>query len=119
MIEKGIKEDAKLNLSELWGFSEKYSHQVLVSDMKKNFIRDFNKFLADFLNVDIRFFDASLDEQISAIRERGIHEKTFWLDEIERIKKYSREQAINELIKSRKIHEKLNQIDAYIKNLTL
>ena len=37
MLEHGVKETKKLNLSKIWNFSEDFSHKVLVSNMKKNF----------------------------------------------------------------------------------
>ena len=46
-------------------------------------------------------------------------EKAFWNYRITEVNNYSREQAIEELIKSQKIHEKLNQIDSYIRGLSI
>ena len=117
MIERGIKESPALNLSEIWNFSSNLSHRVLVSDMKKNFLPDFNSFLVSLLNIDSDFFTASLNEQISFIIGRSNTEKSYWLDRIGQIKNYSREQAVNELIKSLGIHEKIAHIDSYVKSL--
>jgi len=44
-------------------------------------------------------------------------EKDFWEKEKTAIFSLSREQAINELIKSKKIDEKILQIDQYIRGL--
>lgn len=118
LLENGITESQNLNLSALWSFSDKFSHKVLVSDMKKCFMQDFNKFLADFLNIGIKVFDDSLKAQISHIIKRSGLEKSFWLERIERIKNYSREQAVNELISTLKINEKLTQIDAYVRSIS-
>ena len=118
LLENKITESTNLNLSAIWGFSDKFSHEALVSDMKKNFMRDFNKFLAGLLNIGGEIFDASLKEQISYILTRGDREKSFWLGQIELIRNYSREKAINELISSLKINEKLNQIDAFISSIS-
>lgn len=41
----------------------------------------------------------------------------FWQNEISAIKKYSREQAIDELIKSLKLNEKINAISLFMKQL--
>ena len=118
MLEQGIKETKKLNLSKLWNFSEKFSHEVLVSDMKKNFLPDFNDFILKFLKVKSEAFDKSLQSQILSIIQRGSLEKSFWLEKIETIKHYSRKQAIEELIKAQRIHEKIKQIDSYIGSLS-
>lgn len=117
MIEQGVKETPTLNLSEIWNFSSNFSHKVLVSDMKKNFLREFGLFITEHLNSSTVALNASMKAQISAWRERGIIEKSFWLGEIEQIKNYSREQAINELIAYMRIHEKIYQIDSCIKGL--
>ena len=117
LIENGIKESVRLNLSELWNFSEALSKRVLVSDMKKNFLHEFNNFIADFINISRKTLDNSLKAQVMTITERGELEKNFWLEEIQRIKKFSRKQAIDELIKSLKIHEKLTQIEAFIESI--
>ena len=85
--------------------------------MKKNFLHEFNNFLADFLNISRKTFDSSLKAQIVALQERSELEKNFWLEEIQHIKNYSRKQAIDELIKSLKIHEKLTQIKAFIESI--
>ena len=118
LLENGITESPNLNLSVIWGFSDKFSHEVLVSDMKKNFMREFNNFLSGLLNFDSEIFDVSLKVQISHIIIRSGHEKSFWLERIERIKNYSRKQAINELISSLKINEKLKKIDDYIRSIS-
>ena len=119
MLERKIRENTKLNFSDLWNFAEIYSHRVLASDTKKNFLPEFNNFLADIIKIDSKKFEQSLKKQISIIKKRGIIEKDFWLKKIEIINNYSREQAINELIKTQKIYEKLNQIDKYINNILL
>ena len=48
---------------------------------------------------------------------RGESEIAFWKSEIERIQKYSKEQAIRELVKSMKIKEKIVAIQKYIDSL--
>lgn len=118
MLDNHVRETAELNFSEIWNFSSNFSHKVLVSDMKRNFMLDFSSFLAEFLNIDAEIFNASLKEQISCLINRSRIEKDFWIDKIKIIKNYSREQAVNELINSLKINEKLNQINTYIRSIS-
>ena len=118
MIKQGMKEDENFSLATVWNFSESFSGQVLVSNIKRNFLPLFNEFIASLLNVDSKVFDKVLNAQILTIKKRGNIEKAYWIEEITRIKNYSREKAINELIKALKIYEKLNQIDSYIKGLS-
>lgn len=117
-IENGIKESAAVNLSALWNFCDNFSKQVLVSDMKKNFLPELNRFLARLVNIDSNNLYSSFREQKQRIITRSSEEKSYWLDRIQQIRQYSREQAVNELITSLKIHEKLNHIDAYIRSLS-
>lgn len=48
---------------------------------------------------------------------RGKTEIAYWNECIGEIKKYTREQAIEELIKAKKLQEKINAITAYINKL--
>lgn len=86
--------------------------------MKKNFLPEFNKFLESLVNINSAELKASFYAQKQIIIKRGSEEKSYWLDRIQEIKQYSREQAVNELIASLKIHEKLNHIDAYIRSVS-
>ena len=45
MIQHKTKESKKLNLSKIWNFSDDFSHKVLVSGMKKNFLPDIDSYM--------------------------------------------------------------------------
>lgn len=117
LIENGIKETADISFSPLWGFCNDYSHKVLCSDMKKCFMPQFNSALLSLVGLDGELFADRLKQQIAAISERGSQEKMFWQEEIKKIERYSREEAISELIKAKKIRQKIAQIDVYIRGL--
>lgn len=119
LIENGVKETADVSLSPMWAFCDTYSHEVLCSDMKKCFIPRFNATLLELTGLSHKLLVNQLKKQIVTISERGNQEKLFWQEEIKKIKCYSREEAINELIKAKKIHEKITQIDTYIKGLQI
>lgn len=119
LIENGIKETADTSFSPLWAFCDAYSHEVLCSDMKKCFIPKFNATVLELIGLSDELFVNQLKKQIATISERGNQEKLFWQEEIKRIEHYSREEAISELIKAKKIHEKIAQIDTYIKGLQI
>jgi len=119
LIENGIKETADISFSPLWAFCDTYSHEVLCSDMKKCFIPQFNTTLLRLTGLSDELLTSLLKKQIATISKRGNQEKLFWQEEIQKIKRYSKEEAINELIKAKKIHEKIAQIDAYFKGLQL
>lgn len=119
LIENGIKESTDLSFSPLWAFCDTYSHEVLHSDMKKCFIPRFNATLLKLIGLSNELLVNQLKRQIVTISERGNQEKLFWQEEIKKIECYSREEAISELIKAKKIHEKIVQIDTYIKGLQI
>ena len=117
LIENGVKESEPLSLAPLWGFCAEYSKEVLLSDIKSNFIEKFNASLLALVNLDEKRFLAHLNAQVAAIDERAKEEKAFWEAKIKKIEQYSREEAIAELIKSAKICEKINRINAYLEGL--
>ena len=119
LIENGIKETSEISFSSLWAFCDSYSHEVLCSDMKKCFIPKFNATLLELAGLSNESFEKQLKNQIVTISERGDQEKFFWQKEIKKIEGYSREEAISELIKAKKIHEKIAQIDTYVKGLQI
>lgn len=49
---------------------------------------------------------------------RGKAEIAYWIGCIEEIKKYTKEKAIEELIKAKKLQEKINAISLYIDKLS-
>lgn len=119
LIQNGIRESVNLNLSPIWNFGEEYAKICLCSDRNKSFTGILNELVMDLLGYKIAAFNSLLDNQIQVITDRGQEEKSFWESEIANIRQYSREQAIEELIKSKKIMEKLNQIDSYVRSLKL
>lgn len=117
LIANNITETMDLNFSEVWNFSKLYSHQVLCADMKKCFIREFDKAMLHLTEKEERQFASLLEEQAAAMVRRGKLEKCYWEEEKKKIEQYTREQAISELIESKKIHKKIKQIDTYIRSL--
>jgi hypothetical protein len=118
LLTHGIKESETVNLSALWNFGETYSHNVLVAEKKKCFIGDFDTLLLSSIGQTQTEFDKALALYIRNIVLRGKTEKAYWEDERKAIAAYSREKAIAELIKSKKIDEKIRQIDTYIRGIS-
>lgn len=117
LIVNGIKETTELNFSTLWNFCEEYAQITLYADVKKCFIKSFDRVLTQMLSINEDRFTEMLNKQVRVIRERGILERSFLEDEIRKIESYTKEEAIKELIRSKKINEKLFQIETYIKGL--
>lgn len=117
LIENGIKETPNLSFAPLWNFYELYSHKVVYSDKEKCFMQQFNSEVLALTGLDSSVFSAQLSAQIKTITERGSLEKSLLEEEIKKIKQFSREKAIEELIKDKKLNEKIEQIDKYIRRL--
>ena len=117
MLKNKVKESSKVTLSPLWDFSRVLSTKTVVADRKRNFINEVNQqFLSIIKGTDTDFNDF-LSSQINILRLRGDDEKNYWEKEKDRILKFSKKQAIIELISSMKINEKIKQIEVYIDGL--
>ena len=80
-------------------------------------MQQFNSEVLALTGLDSSVFSAQLSAQIKTITERGNLEKSVLEEEIKKIKQFSREKAIEELIKDKKLNEKIEQIDKYIRRL--
>ena len=85
--------------------------------MKKCFIKLFDKAFVQLSQLDESSLVELLKLQVEIIAERGEQEKLFLNSEIQKIESYTKEEAIAELLRTKKISEKLLQIDTYIKGL--
>ncbi|MCL1845716.1 MAG: HindIII family type II restriction endonuclease [Defluviitaleaceae bacterium] len=114
LLEQGIRESEEIDLSVIWGFCEKISHEIVVAEKKKCFFNRFDIGLVNSLGESWKEFDKILKTCKNKIIERGFAEKSYWESERDAVSKLTREQAIEELIRAKKINEKIQQIDTYL-----
>lgn len=114
LLENGIKESEKINLSNIWNFSEEYSSICLVKDMKYNFFNYFNQFLKKHFKKDINNL---LSKSIDMINLRSCQEIEFINTSIKNIKNYSKDEAINALLNEMKLENRINQIRKFVNGL--
>ena len=114
LIENNIKETAEINLSALWNASEDYAQRCVVAERKKCFISEVNNLILQFSQKSSEEIKSFLETCRNSIIERAETEKAFWREETARIMSLTREQAISELVKARKIDEKISHIQKYI-----
>ncbi len=117
LIQSKVKESEHKDLSVLWSWPEKQAQSTVVSEMKKCFISDFDRFLSGRLHLLEANMRAVFTDRVNEIEERGRYELTYWNKQKSRLLSLSREEAISELIKVRKIDAKIGQITAYIEGL--
>ncbi|MCL2048085.1 MAG: HindIII family type II restriction endonuclease [Defluviitaleaceae bacterium] len=111
LLRNKIKESETINLSKLWGFSNDIARTTVVAEKKKSFMREFDNWLISIVGLPEANFADLLLECIGNTVIRGTRETKYWENEREIILSYSRKQAVEELIKHKKIDEKIRQID--------
>jgi type II restriction enzyme len=118
MLQRGVKESETVNLAPLWRFCDNIAHTTVVAEKKKCFIHDFDVQYLSILGLSQNDFDRLLLSCINRLQHRGNTERAYWETERQVILSYSREQAVTELIKSKKIDEKIRQIDLYLRGIS-
>lgn len=118
-LENNVEESKKVNLSKIWNISDTLSEEIYIKDKDKNtnFHERGNKLIQKFSKIEKSKFDDTFKNCRIEIIKRGNSEIKFWKKEIEKIKKYTHEKAIKELIKSMKLNEKIIVIKRYIELL--
>lgn len=117
LIENDVKEDLDNNLSKIWNFSSKYAKKTKLIESDKNFFEQQNEFLIKKLNLSTKELNKSFEKFKEKTIKRGNKEIEYWKYRIDEIKNYSKEEAIEELIKSLKVEEKIKTIKKYINDL--
>jgi type II restriction enzyme len=117
LLEHEIQENETITLAPIWNFSDDYAKTVVVSESKRCFIPEYSSFIAEHLGYSQNDFSTLIDAQIEIIKQRGDVERGYWESQKAEIRSYSREKAIDELIKSKKIDEKISQIESFIRGL--
>lgn len=88
-----------------------------VSDAENNFMRDFNKYFMDLFKIDKDTLNQLLQKEINFIEERSLIEKEYWKKQINIIKNFTREEAIEALLKDINMSSKIETIDSFIKGI--
>ena len=117
LIKNNIKENNQINFESIWNFGKYNSNKVLVANRKECFLNSFNKYLTDNINKDEKEFLNVLKNQKTKIEKRCNNEILYLKNEINLINNYSKKEAIRELIKSKKLEEKIKHINDFIKGL--
>ena len=114
LVELGLKESEKINLSLLWNVSGAYAEHCVVAEKKNCFTSVVNDTILNISQKSTDDFVSFLNQCRYSLSVRANEESTFWKNEMIKITSYTKEQAISELIKAKKIDEKIAQIEKYI-----
>lgn len=117
MLENNIAESEDLNLSFIWNQSKLLASSITADKLQNNFIEEQNKNIIKLLGLKYSDFVSTLQKNKEAIINRSSQEIAYWSKKLEEIQKYSRQKAINELIVTLKINEKIKSIESYSNSL--
>ncbi len=115
-LEYGVQETRKLSLSFVWNLPAELSKSITISNKDKNdsFHVLGNEAICKHLGTNPSTLVGYLHESKQIIISRGENEIEYWKDIITKIRQYTKEQAITELISALKINEKITAISKYI-----
>lgn len=117
LLKNNVMETESFNLGKIWNYSSYLAKSVTVENMEICFFDLQNDYIKSFFNLTENEFLNEFEKYKENIILRGESEIKFWQDKIEIINSYTRSQAIEELIKSLKLNQKIVSINTYINKL--
>jgi len=117
LLENNICENEQINISNLWNVSFLLSVNVNIAEKNNCFLADQDEKIRLYLNLSTTQFEDYFKKYRTKIITRGETEIKYWEDKIQEINHYTREQAIEELLTSLKLNEKISSIRKYIDSL--
>lgn len=117
LLQLDLEETNIFSFEQLWNFPKKQSKKTSVSDAENNFMRDFNKYFMDLFKIDKDTLNQLLQKESNFIEKRSLIEKKYWKKQINIIKNFTREEAIEALLKDINMSSKIETIDSFIKGI--
>lgn len=119
LLKAGVRESTTVNLSSVWSISKQLQARVTVSrkNSKDNFHRVGNELICDRLSLAYDDLKSQLLECKNATISRAALEIDFWTRHAVEVNKYTRAQAIAELVSALKVNEKIASITKFAKQL--
>jgi type II restriction enzyme len=110
-------ENENLNISKLWNISFILSGNINIAEKNNCFLLEQDSIIRSFLHLEEYAFNEYFKKYRKNIILRGEDEIEYWENKISEIKQYTREKAIEELLISLKLDEKIYSIKKYIDSL--
>jgi type II restriction enzyme len=117
LLENNIYENEQTNISNLWNVSFTLSVNINIAEKNTCFLADQDEIIRLYLNLNTTQFEDYFIKYKTNIITRGETEIKYWENKIQEIHHYTREQAIEELLTSLKLNEKISSIRKYIDSL--
>jgi type II restriction enzyme len=117
LLENNICENEQVNVSNLWNVSFTLSVNTNIASKNSCFLAEQDEIIKLYLKLNTVQFEEHFETYKANIITRGETEIKYWEDEIKGINNYTREQAIEELLTSLKLNEKIYSRKKYINSL--
>lgn len=119
LLVNNIVESDSLSLEQLWNAPKRIERdsKIAYADRQNCLFPYINKFVCDRISKKTQDFEKLLQSCKMDITKRGDREIQHIDAEINTIEGFSREKAVAELIKSRKLEERISSIKSFIKSL--
>lgn len=117
LLERNIQETENVTLESLWNISSMISRDSKNTNGKDCFLSKIDAHVAKKIGINISEFGNEMNELKNILISRGCDEFHYCESSIEKIKNYSYEKAITELIKETKLEEKKSVINTFISDL--
>lgn len=119
LLNQQVVEDVSLSLEQIWNAPTRIERdsKIAYADRMNCLFPYINKMVCDRIPISLKNFEEQLNICKLYIFERSNDEIAVLNAEIQKIEEYTKEQAIKELIKSRKLNEKISAILSYKSSL--
>lgn len=119
LLNYNVKETVTISLESLWNASQMMARDKSLSfaNAKQCFLPKMDAYVAKKIGLTEIEFSTELDNYKRLIVYRGKVEIQYWNNYVDIIKEYTRERAIEELLKAKKLQEKISMINSYIEKL--
>lgn len=119
LLENNVMESDTLSLEAVWNASVRLARdtRIAYADRMNCQFPYINQMLCDRISVPIEKFNDQLDVCKDIIRNRGNYELEYLNTEKEAITTLTRDEAIAELLKSKKVLERISTIEKFVSSL--
>lgn len=118
LIKNNITESQTVNLKSLWDIKESFQNEYCsLKSPKTCFLDEYNAFFCKTLGLTLDELSIVFNDAKNQMISVGKIGKGYWQEEINKIKEYSKETAVKELISALKLYQKIKDIDTLLKKL--
>ncbi|MDR2008004.1 MAG: HindIII family type II restriction endonuclease [Alphaproteobacteria bacterium] len=118
LLDNNIKETSSLSLANLWNYSSIVAQNTTIADSHSSFLNEYNVYIKEFLKLTEEQIQDYFTRFKNQLKLRGDNEVIYWQNEMGRINNLNREEAIFELLESKKLDNKIKTIQKFINQIS-